>query len=111
MSSDDIKAGLMLAALGVLGYAGWKAYSAAAGTLSGWGDSISSTYRAVADAVENTGQAVIAPFRPAIATVMKQPVPTGGASLQKSHATDLPEGTYHAAEMYWSLYPNEVFYD
>lgn len=38
-------------------------------------------------------------------------VQVGGSSVQERHTTDLPEGSYRAAEMYWSLYPNAVFYD
>lgn len=37
--------------------------------------------------------------------------PTSSQSVQLPHTTDLPEGSFRAAEMYWSLYPNAVFYD
>lgn len=32
-------------------------------------------------------------------------------SLQQPHTTDLPEGSYQAPAMFWSLHPNDVFYD
>lgn len=38
-------------------------------------------------------------------------VPVGGASVQRRSATDLPEGSYQAPAMFWSLYPDAVFYD
>ncbi|WP_050415434.1 hypothetical protein [Azoarcus sp. CIB] len=37
--------------------------------------------------------------------------PASSQSVQQPHTTDLPEGSYQAPAMFWSLHPNDVFYD
>lgn len=124
MKTDDLRFLLMLGVIGAAGYVGWKAWSGGAGLLSGAGasiaqawDDISTTAGAAWDSVTETIRApveVIAngtPTRVIVANVTRPPVPTAGASLQRPHVTDLPEGSYQAAAMFWSLHPDAVFYD
>lgn len=124
MKTDDLRFLLMLGLVGAAGYVGWKAWSGGAGLLSGAGasiaqawDDISTKAAAAWDSVTETIRApveVIAngtPTRVIVANVTRPPVPTAGASLQRPHVTDLPEGSYQAAAMFWSLYPDAVFYD
>lgn len=124
MKTDDLRFILMLGVIGAAGYVGWKAWSGGAGLLSGAGasiaqawDDLSMTAGAAWDSVTETIRApveVIAngtPTRVIVANVTRTPVPTAGASLQRPHVTDLPEGSYQAAAMFWSLHPDAVFYD
>lgn len=124
MKTDDLRFLLMLGVIGAAGYVGWKAWSGGAGLLSGAGasiaqawDDISTTAGAAWDSVTETIRApveVIAngtPTRVIVANVTRPPVQTAGASLQRPHVTDLPEGSYQAAAMFWSLHPDAVFYD
>lgn len=124
MKTDDLRFLLMLGVIGAAGYVGWKAWSGGAGLLSGAGasiaqawDDISTQAGAAWDSVTETIRApveVIAngtPTRVIVANVTRPPVPTAGASLQRPHVTDLPEGSYQAAAMFWSLHPDAVFYD
>lgn len=120
MKADDIKFLVLLAGVGVAGYLGWKTWRAGADalgglgdTLSGWGDSLATAWDSATDVLaapvrvitEGTASKVIA------ANITKPAVPVGGSSLQRRSVTDLPEGSYQAAAMFWSLYPDAVFYD
>ena len=108
---------LTLALVAAGGYAAWRAYRAGADALGGAWDSVSTAAGAAYDAVTDT---LAAPFvaardsnlgRIVGTNIMRPAVPVGGQSVQRPHVTDLPEGSYRAAEMYWSLYPDAVFYD
>lgn len=124
MKTDDLRFLLMLGIVGAAGYVGWKAWTSGAGLLVGAGSSIAQAWDELSatagqawDAVTETVRApleVIAngtASRVIVANVTKPPVPIGGASVQQPHVTDLPEGSYQAAAMFWSLHPNDVFYD
>lgn len=124
MKTDDLRFLLMLGLVAGAGYIGWKAWSGGAVLLTGAGASIaqawedlSATAGAAWDSVTETIRPpveVIAngtPTRVLVANVTRPPVPTAGASLQRPHVTDLPEGSYQAAAMFWSLHPDAVFYD
>ena len=131
MKSDDLRFLLMLGLVGVVGYAGYRAWSAGgdlfagvSDTFSGWGESIGGAWDDLAfqagqswDSVTETLSAPVSviangtPSRVLVANITKPPVPTAGASLQRPHVTDLPEGSYQAAAMFWSLHPDAVFYD
>lgn len=112
MKASDVVT-VAIVALGAYGaYRAIKAGSDAAGAAKDW---IAETAAGAYDAVT---EVVKAPFVYAasvpekIVTAVHGPVvPVGGSSVQERHATDLPEGGYQAANMYWSLYPNAVFYD
>lgn len=112
MKASDV---VTVAVVALGAYGAWRAIKAgtdAAGAAGAWiADTAASAYDAVTDIVA-------APFVYAasvpekIVTAVHGPaVPVGGSSVQLRHTTDLPEGSYRAAEMYWSLYPNAVFYD
>lgn len=124
MKTDDLRFMLMLGVIGAAGYVGWKAWKTGAGLLSGAGasiaqawDDISTTAGAAWDSVTETIRPTVeviangTPTRVLVANVTRPPVPTAGASLQRPHVTDLPEGSYQAAAMFWSLHPDAVFYD
>lgn len=131
MKTDDLRFLLLLGVVGVVGYAGWRAWSAGgdmfagvSDTLGGWGESLGGAWDDLAfgagqtwDSVTETIRAPVnvitnsTPSRVLVANITKQAVPIGGASVQQRHVTDLPEGSYQAAAMFWSLHPNDVFYD
>lgn len=111
MKADTVKAAMMLAAVGVAAYAGWRAYRGVAGAVGSVSGMFGSAYDAVTGVLSD-GVAAVAAVPEAIVTAVHGPVvPVGGSSVQVRHTTDLPEGSYQAAAMYWSLYPNAVFYD
>lgn len=117
MKAGDV---LTLAVVGAGAYAAYRAIKAgtdAAATAGQWlqraGDTVGAAYDAVTDTLS-------APFvavrdsnigRIVGANVSRPAVPIGGQSVQQTHVTDLPEGSYQAANMFWALHPNDVFYD
>lgn len=124
MKTDDLRFLLMLGMVGVVGYAGWKAWHAGGDLFAGVSDAIGGAWDDLAfqagqtwDSVTETIRAPIdviasgTPSRVLVANITRPAVPIGGASLQRSHVTDLPEGSYQAAAMFWSLHPDAVFYD
>lgn len=124
MTFDNVKSLVLLAAVAGVGYAGWRAYQGAAGAAGRVGDVFAGAYDAVsgvlssaAGAVGDAGAAVAGAARnsPSLtipyANFTRPAVPVGGASVQRAHVTDLPEGSYQAAAMFWSLHPDAVFYD
>lgn len=122
---------LMIAGIGAAGYLGWKAYKAAGGAAD-WigkgfadvGEAIAGAWDATADTVARAWDATTetlsrpveiftsgTPSRIIAANVTRPAVPAGSQSVQRPHVTDLPEGSYQAAAMFWSLHPDAVFYD
>lgn len=111
MTSDNVKAGLMLAAAAVGVYAAWRAYQASAGVVDSIGGALTGAYDAVAGVLTGAAESVASLPEAFVTAVHGPAVPVGGSSVQQRHTTDLPEGSSRAAEMYWSLYPDAVFYD
>lgn len=113
---------LTLVAVGVGGWYAYKGYRAAADAVDSVGNAIGGAWDATTGAIAGAYDAVsgvlasgveaVAGAPDAFVTAIHGPaVPTGDQSLQLRHTTNLPEGSYQAANMFWSLYPDAVFYD
>lgn len=129
MTSEQVKRAALLVALGVLGVVGYRAYRGAADVGQWIGSALDEAWQGTKELaaapleatiwhpavvpggqeatrqIQAVAQSVFDLFKPAPA------VPVGGTSVQRKTTTDLPEGSYQAAAMFWSLYPNAVFYD
>ncbi|HJV24560.1 MAG TPA: hypothetical protein VJ673_02690 [Aromatoleum sp.] len=120
MNAENVKGLALLVGLLGAGYVAWKAYDATAGAVSSIGSALNGAYDAVTEVLSDVGDGISSaaavvtqstPARVIVANVMKPPVPVGGSSVQIPFVEDLPEGSYQAANMFWSMHPNEVFYD
>jgi len=111
VKAETVRTLALLAVIAGMGYVGWRAYREMTGAVGAVSGAFGSAYDAVTGLLSD-GVAAVASVPDRIVTAVHGPaVPVGGSSLQLRHTTDLPEGSYQAAAMYWSLYPDAVFYD
>jgi len=117
MKFDDVKSLLLLTAVGVGAWIAWSAYrkgsALVSDTLGGIGAAAGAAWDSVTGAASAAVDTVLTqtPAGIVYANITRPAVPQGGQSLQQTHVTDLPEGSYQAPAMFWSLHPNAVFYD